>query len=104
MVRTQQGEYQVIDTVLGRTVHFLKPKIGGAAHIIRSLAMTGRTTQSNLQAVVRLNAVKNLGITVVNMDNTLKVSRPDLAGLRGWATQDEPVGIRSDYVSVPAGI
>ena len=60
VVMTQQGDYQVIDTVTGRAAHFSTREIDGAARAIRAQAITGGTTRSDLRATVRLNAVKNL--------------------------------------------
>ena len=81
IVVTQHGECRVIDTVSGRAVHFSRREIDGAARAVRAQAITGGTTRSDLRAAIRLNAVKNLNITVKDVDNSLKVFGPDLGGL-----------------------
>ena len=48
VVMTQQGDYQVIDTVTGRAAHFSTREIDGAARAIRAQAITGGTTRSDL--------------------------------------------------------
>ena len=93
---TQQGECQVIDTVSGRAAHFSKREIVGARRAVRSMALTGGTTRGDLRATVRLNAVKNLNLTVTDVDNALKVFGPDPGGLQGRTARERPLGTRSD--------
>jgi hypothetical protein len=96
--------YPPIESVEENTRMFTEPQVDRAKKAQQLYHALGTPSTKQFKAIVAMNAIKNLPVTIEYINLAEKIFGPDIGCLKGKTTRVKPASVVSDYIEVPTEI
>jgi hypothetical protein len=64
----------------------------------------GTPSTKDFKAIITMNAIRNLPITIEDVNLAEKIFRPDIGALKGKTTRSKPAPVVADYIEIPQAL
>jgi hypothetical protein len=93
-----------IDFVEENKLMFTESQVERAKRARQLYHALGTPSTKDFKTIITMNAIKNLPVTIDDVNLAEKIFGPDIGALKGKTTQTKPAPVVSDYIEIPTEI